>query len=507
MAKVLVADDERSICEAFAALIAAEGQQPLIAANGLEALDIVRREQPAAVFLDVRMPGQDGLATLAQIHALSPATPVIIMTAYGTLQTAATAFSHNAFDYLGKPLELAQARQVLRRALQHAADNAAATALAATDAVAGRGDSSSARPGGRTDNRATLIGRSAAMQEIFKLIVLLAGNDLSVLIQGESGVGKELVARAVHAQGARAALPFVAVNCAAIPENLIESELFGHEKGAFTDAREARAGRFETAGRGTLLLDEISEMPLHLQSKLLRVLQERSFERIGSSRALAFNARLIAASNQDLQRAVRNGKFRADLYHRLNIVAIQVPPLRERRDDIPLLIDALLIRANAEVARQVRSIAPAALVALQQHDWPGNARELEHTLKRAVLMARGDTLTLEDLQLEVPLHTSGADSTSHAAIESELQQLAARLLVQTTTGEVASTSSAHDPELHGTDAYDRDLYDTWVGRFEAALVAAALRRTVGNRAAAAKLLGISRATLRAKLPGVDEDSG
>lgn len=487
MAKVLVADDERSICEAFAALITAERQQPLIAANGLEALDIVRREQPAAVFLDVRMPGQDGLATLAQIHALSPATPVIIMTAYGTLQTAATAFSHNAFDYLGKPLELAQARQVLRRALQHAAANASGKLLATSDAGIDRDASTDSASGVGNSARPTLIGRSAAMQEIFKLIVLLADNDLSVLIQGESGVGKELVARAVHAQGMRATLPFVAVNCAAIPENLIESELFGHEKGAFTDAREARAGRFETAGHGTLLLDEISEMPLHLQSKLLRVLQERSFERIGSSRSLAFNARLIAASNQDLQRAVRNGKFRADLYHRLNIVAIQVPPLRERRDDIPLLIDAMLTRANAEVARQVRNIAPAALAALQQHDWPGNARELEHTLKRAVLLARGDTLTLDDLQLEVAPHTSDADAMSHAAIESELRQLAARLL--------------------GSDPCDPDLYDTWVGRFEAALVAAALQRTVGNRAAAAKLLGISRATLRAKLPGADDDGG
>lgn len=480
MAKVLIADDERSICDAFAALIESEGHTPLIAANGLEALERVQSDQPDAVFLDVRMPGQDGLVTLAAIRRVAPGMPVIIMTAYGTLQTAATAFSHNAFDYLGKPLELATARKVLRRALHRPGTADAPAAAAAAEAVP---LANSRKPLARP----VLVGQSAAMQEIFKLIVLLAGNDLSVLIQGESGAGKELVARAVHAQGARAAQPFVAVNCAAIPETLIESELFGHEKGAFTDAREARAGKFEAAGRGTILLDEISEMPLHLQSKLLRVLQERSFERVGSSSPTPFHARVIAASNQDLQRAVRNGKFREDLYHRLNIVSIQVPPLRERREDIPLLVGEMLQRANAEIGKQIRSAEPAALQLLQAHSWPGNVRELDHVIKRSVLLARGDTLTTHDLQLD-PIAAPGATAADgEADWHQQLQTLANRLLAEPAA------------------AAGGDLYDTALGRFEAALVDAALRRTAGNRAAAAKLLGISRATLRAKLPGADED--
>ena len=471
MAKILIADDERSICEAFAALITAEGHTPLIASNGDEAIERVRRDAPQAVFLDVRMPGKDGLATLMEINRIAPGTPVVIMTAYGTLQTAAAAFSNNAFDYLGKPLELAQARQVLRRALHRTAEIAVPVPLAAAAQ--------------RRAQRGVLVGQSAAMQEIFKLIVLLAGNDLSVLVQGESGVGKELVARAVHAQGMRASLPFVAVNCAAIPENLIESELFGHEKGAFTDAREARAGRFEAAGRGTLLLDEISEMPLHLQSKLLRVLQERSFERIGSSAATAFNARLIAASNQDLRRAVREGKFREDLYHRLNIVSIQVPPLRERREDIGLLVQEMLQRANEEIGKRLRGIEPPALAQLQSHSWPGNVRELEHVIKRSVLLARGDSLTVHDLQIDASIEgPAGVASEPDWALE--LQSIANGLLARS----------------ENQDA--QDVYGYAVGRFESALVAAALQRTGGNRAAAAKILGISRATLRSKMPGTDD---
>ena len=467
MASVLIADDERSICEAFAALASSEGHLPRIAANGEDALREFKAARPDVVFLDVRMPGRDGIAILKDMQALDATVPVIIMTAHGTLATAGDALRANAFDYLGKPLELAQARAVLRRALHRPAAGAVAV-----------------NPGASSRLPITLVGNSAAMQEIFKLIVLLANNELTVLVQGESGVGKELVARAVHDQGVRRDQPFVAVNCAAIPETLIESTLFGHERGAFTDAREQRAGLFEAAGRGTLFLDEISEMPLHLQSKLLRVLQERSFERVGSVLAIPFAARLIAASNRDLAAAVADGKFRDDLFHRLNLVSIRVPPLRERPQDIPGLIQALLARANQEVGRQVRAVESAAIAMLQAHAWPGNVRELEHTIKRAVLLAKGDTVTVHDIQLD-------SDSATAAALPGD--ELARRLRA---IGE-------RWVEQNQSGGGELTIFEAAVRILELSLIESALKITQGNRAAAAKLLGINRATLRNKLPDGD----
>jgi DNA-binding NtrC family response regulator len=398
------------------------------------------------------------------------------MTAYGTLQTAASALGQGAFDYLGKPIELDQLRRVLRRALHSAAGHVTAGAAAGAEAVPARG---------------TLVGQSPAMQEIFKLIVMLSSNDLTVLIQGESGVGKELVARALHTQGSRAGEPFIALNCAAIPESLIEAELFGHERGAFTDAREARRGRFEAAGRGTLFLDEIGEMPRPLQSKLLRVLQERAFERVGSVTPTPFAARLVAASNRDLAAEVRAGRFREDLYHRLNIVTLHVPALRDRADDIPVLLRTLLARANTELGRNVRGVETAALERLQEHSWPGNVRELEHTVKRAVLVARGELLSLDDLEIVTRAHPGEAmdapEAASAAALLGGLDALATKIVAAGALGV---------PSEH--------LFDDTVRRLETSLVEAALRRTQGNRAAAAKLLGINRATLRSRIAQDDE---
>ncbi|MCM2312765.1 MAG: sigma-54 dependent transcriptional regulator, partial [Steroidobacteraceae bacterium] len=317
MARILIADDEPSICEAFVALLAAEGHEALTAANGRDAVRLAQSERPDAIFLDVRMPGLDGLEALQQIKAARPDVPVVVMTAYGTLDTAAAALRHDAFDYLGKPLDLGQVRRLLQRALHTSTPRPQEPVRAiATPAV----------PAERT-----LVGQSAAMQQIFKQIVLLADNELSVLVQGDSGTGKELVARAIHARGKRRDEPFVAINCAAIPEQLMESELFGYERGAFTDAKQAHAGRLEVAGCGTLFLDEISELPLHLQGKLLRVLQERSYERVGGTAPLAFRARVVCASNRDLAAAVADGRFREDLFHRINLVTLRVPSLRERR--------------------------------------------------------------------------------------------------------------------------------------------------------------------------------
>jgi DNA-binding NtrC family response regulator len=469
VARVLVADDERSICEAFGLLLEAEGHTPLTASTGEQALRLVRAERPDLVFVDVRMPGMDGLEVLREIRRFEPRLPVVVMTAYGTLQTATEALHNDAFDYLGKPLDLTQIRQVIRRAL-HPPEPQSATPVVPMDAD--------------TADKPGLVGQSAAMQALFKLIVTLAGNQLTVLIQGESGVGKELVARAIHASGPRSAEPFVAINCAAIPEHLIESELFGHERGAFTDAKAARMGRFEAAAQGTLFLDEISELPLHLQSKLLRVLQERSFERVGSQAALPFRARLVCASNRDLAAAVASGAFREDLYHRLNIVTLQVPPLRERRDDIPALVQALVQRANREVGKAITSIEQAVFDRLKQRDWPGNVRELEHAVKRSVLAARGPVLTVHDLQID------GAVAQAAGNGKAPLDQLLDSL-------EAKAASLVEAASQDGASA----VYGLAVDRLELALIRAALASTGGNQVTAARLLGISRSTLRARLAG------
>jgi DNA-binding NtrC family response regulator len=468
MARILVADDEPSICEAFAALLAADGHAALTASNGRDAVQLVRSERPDVVFLDVRMPGLDGIAALKEIRTFDPAVPVIVMTAYGTLDTAAEALRNDAFDYLGKPLELAKIRQLLQRALHKPTGQAAAAVplepLAET-------------PGRR------LVGQSPAMQEIFKRIVLLADNEMSVLVQGESGTGKELVARAIHSSGTRAREPFVAINCAAIPETLIESELFGHERGAFTDARQTRSGRFELAGQGTLFLDEISELPLGMQSKLLRVLQERTFERVGGDTPIGFRGRLVCATNRDLAGEVAAGRFREDLFHRINLVTITVPPLRERRDDIPELVRSLLSDASREAGKGIKAVERAVLDELKTRDWPGNVRELEHVIKRAVLTAKGPTLTVHDLEL----------TTDEARVErsSSLERLAAPL--EAVAAALVAKGAA--------EAEPSSIHELAMSRLERALIDEALKATGGNQVAAARLLGISRSTLRSKLPG------
>jgi DNA-binding NtrC family response regulator len=475
MARILVADDEPSICEAFVAVLASEGHEALIASNGRDAVELARSARPDVVFLDVRMPGLDGLAALKEIRGFDRAVPVIVMTAYGTLDTAAEALRNDAFDYLGKPLELARIRQLLQRALHAGSGPGTATVSlepVATESLPRR-----------------LVGQSPAMQEIFKRIILLADNELGVLIQGESGTGKELVARAVHTSGRRAAEPFVAINCAAIPEPLMESELFGHERGAFTDAKQARPGRFELAGQGTLFLDEIPELPLNLQSKLLRVLQERTFERVGGNTPIAFKARLVCATNRDLAAEVAAGRFREDLFHRINLVTLNVPPLRERRDDIAELVRALLGEANREAGKSITAVEQTVLDRLRARDWPGNVRELEHVIKRAVLTAKGSTLTVHDLDLAA----EAGPPASASALEHVLAPLdaIAAALVGLGAAPGASPTAIHDAAM---------------SRLDRALIDKALEATGGNQVAAARLLGISRSTLRSKVanPGAGD---
>jgi DNA-binding NtrC family response regulator len=467
MAKILVADDERGICDAFSVFLNDEGHEALCASDGPAAVQIVREERPAAAFLDVRMPGGDGIDALQEIRAIAPQMPVVIMTAFGTLDTARRAMDLVAFDYLGKPVELDQLRDVLAKALHRP------TAKKAT------------LPDATLPGRPLLIGRSAAMQELFKQIVLLTGNDLSVLIIGESGVGKELVAHAIHDNGPRSEEPFVAVNCAAIPDTLIEAELFGAQAGAFTDAKSTRVGRFEAAAEGTLFLDEVSELPFHLQSKLLRVLQEHNFERLGNVEPIEFKARLIAASNRNLKAEVEAGRFRDDLYHRLNLATILVPPLRERRDDIRPLVEHFLARANAEMSKSVNAIEPAVIDKLHSYAWPGNVRELEHCIKRAVLAARGEGLSIHDV--EIPTATQRERRRAP-----DLQEALS----------IQANDMVRNPDKYGGNG---EIYQCLVDNAGYEIIKAALNATNGNQVAAAKLLGINRSTLRKKLADAEQD--
>ncbi len=461
MSKVLIADDEHSICQAFAQFLRLEGHTPLLASNGREALAVVRRERPDVVFLDVRMPGMDGLEALALIQAEQPDLPVIVMTAYGTMETAMAALRQGAFDYLGKPLELPQLRTLLKRVLH-------------------RPQCSERAATGESPAASLLVGNSPAMQAIYKMMGLLTQNDLTVLITGESGVGKELVARGIHLHSARGEKPFIAVNCAAIPESLLESELFGHEKGAFTGADSRRIGRCEAAAEGTLLLDEISELPLHLQGKLLRVLQERTFERVGSVTPVPLKARVLAASNRPLEAEIEQGRFRADLYHRLNLITLTIPPLRQRKEDIEALAYHFLHRANIELGKQLEGIEAVVLEPLRQYHWPGNVRELEHTIKRSVLLARGPLLSIHDLDLK-PLEP--------VTVVPALDQLrgAARAALHTLLEEGAGSTA------------EPGIFHSLVETLEKELIEAALELTGGNQVAASRLLGLHRTTMRKKI--------
>jgi DNA-binding NtrC family response regulator len=474
MSKILIADDERTICEAFARLIEKEGHQPLIASTGKQALTIIREERPDAVFMDVRMPGMDGLETLSQIQQENGDIPVVIMTAYGTMETALEAIRKGAFDYLGKPVELDKLRLLLTRMLAYSSAKAVQTQALQTSPQA---------------NANMLVGRSAPMQELFKLMGLLTTNDMTALITGESGVGKELVARGIHLHGRNSHEPFVAINCAAIPETLMESELFGHEKGAFTGAKERRIGRFESAGNGTLFLDEIGELSLPLQSKLLRVLQERSFERIGGNSAISLQSRIIAASNRNLETEVAEKRFREDLYHRLNVITLCVPPLRQRKEDIPLLAQHFSEQAGLELNKPLRGLESDAIQLLVSYAWPGNVRELEHVIKRSALLARGDILTIHDLKMSLQPDEKSTPNTG----QDRFANLAAA--IRDAFHEASEQASQHNG--------DDSVFHRLINYAESELIAEALRVSDGNQVLAAKKLGLHRNTLRNKLPKDD----
>ncbi|HOS63101.1 MAG TPA: sigma-54 dependent transcriptional regulator [Myxococcota bacterium] len=381
--KLLVVDDDTAALESLLQIFEIEGFEVTGVSDGTAALEALRADEYGVVLSDLRMPGMDGMDLLKTIKTLKPDTEVVIMTAFGTIEKAVEAMREGAYDFVTKPLKRPLVVRSVRRAQEKASLRAENLALRAQlEAVA---------------SERNLIGTSAAMRRVLDVISQVAPASTTILIQGESGTGKELVARSIHRQSNRSQGPFVAINCAAIPATLIESELFGHERGAFTGAFSRREGRFKLADGGTLFLDEIADLDPFMQAKLLRVLQEGEYQRLGGSQTLKVDVRVLASTNKPLLEQVKAGAFREDLFYRLNVIAIQMPPLRERMEDVALLAQHFLAKFADKNRKDIRTISRDAMELLMMHDWPGNVRELENTLEHAVVLSRGDTIRAEDL--------------------------------------------------------------------------------------------------------------
>jgi two-component system, NtrC family, response regulator AtoC len=398
---VLVVDDEESVRASVRAILE-ETCDVLEAANGAQALDVLKSHEIDLVMLDQRMPGEAGIDVLPRIKAADPSTIVVIATAVRELRTAVEALKRGAYDYLTKPFDVDDILMLAQRALEKRALEREVLYL--RSALAGAPSDA----GGLAGAFEGMVGRHPEMVRIYQLIVQIAPTPTTVLITGESGTGKELVARAIHARSGRGSQPFVAINVAAIPDALVESELFGHERGAFTGAHAKKLGRFELAHGGTIFLDEIGSLRLDLQTKLLRALQEREIERLGGVRAIPVDVRIVAATNINLKDAVRTRAFREDLYYRLNVVPVHVPPLRERREDIGQLVQYFVRKIARECGRDVRGVSAGALEVLSRYDWPGNVRELENVLHRAVVLTRSQVIHLQDVPLDVAMPETGS---------------------------------------------------------------------------------------------------
>src|SRR5262245_9463887 len=460
MPTLVVIDDDPAVLVVFLGAFTEPDMTVRTAETAVAGLAAVMQHRPDVILLDVHLPDGSGLDLFRRLREADATVPVIFITADGSSDTIIQAMRQGAFDYLQKPLDLPATRALLARALESRRRMHRHVAMGAPVA----------------DDQDVFVGASAAMQAVYKAIGRVAPLNVTVLIRGESGTGKELVARALYQHSARARQSFMAINCAAIPEARLESELFAHEKGAFTGADRRRVGKFEQCSGGTLLLDEIGDMPLALQAKMLRVLQEQRFDRLGGSESLATDVRLIAATHQDLETLIARGRFRADLYYRLKGFVILLPPLRERPEDLPPLVGHLLERFRQPLGHAVEQVAPEALDLLRQYNWPGNVRELEGCLKQALLQSRGPVLTVDDLPRELardkPAGPAPADSDADALLGYIRQRLAA-----------GST----------------DLYAEALSRLDETLVREVLKHTGGNQAQAARLLGIARNSLRKKI--------
>jgi len=462
VSSILIVDDDDQLRQSFQKLLTEEGYEVRTAATGEAGLEAVRQAVPDLVIMDVRMPGMSGLDAFQAMREIEPKLPVIIMTAFGTTETAIEATKRGAFDYILKPFEIPEILRQIEQALQ-----------------AGRFMRSRVEMDVRPESAVpdALIGRSEAMQQVYKAIGRVAPTDATVLIRGESGTGKELVARAIYHHSLRAHKPFLVINCVAIPETLLESELFGYEKGAFTGATTRRVGKIEQANGGTVFLDEIGDMPFNIQAKILRLLQEKSIERLGGREPIPVDVRIIAATNRDLEASLASGHFREDLYYRLKVVTIELPPLRERKGDAALLCDYFLARFSAEMGIDNPGITEEAKALIESNPWPGNVRELANTLQKALIFSRGYPIRPEDISKAV-LGTSGQGQVNNESADKILRQWVRESLAA---------------------GIRQDIFAFFMDRLTRILITEALDLTKGNRSKAAKLLGISRPTLHDKM--------
>ncbi|MBS0264634.1 MAG: sigma-54-dependent Fis family transcriptional regulator [Planctomycetes bacterium] len=469
MPKLLVVDDEPNIIYSIEACLSTPELSIISAGTARAGIDLVREEHPDAVILDVRLPDMSGLEAYDRIRGIDPRLPVIMLTAFARPETAIEAMQRGAFEYLLKPVDFTRLREVVRRAIAVSRFSRVPAVLSDSDAVIPTAD--------------RIVGQSALMQEIYKTIGRVAGQDATVLILGESGTGKELVARALYHYSKRNSMPFLAINCAALPEALLESELFGHERGAFTGADQRRIGKFEQVNGGTIFLDEIGDMTPATQAKALRLLQQQQFERIGGNVTITTDVRIIAATNKDLQTLVNQGKFRADLYYRLSGFTVRLPALRDRREDIPLLTDHFVEVFNRELGRNVRSVTTPVREALGRYAWPGNIREFRSAIQYALLHATADVLTLECL----PKSCLGDDKSAPVPIS-----------------EVTEPRTGNLPELVGQllSQGKFDIYRRVLEQVDRVVLEQVMRHVGYHQQQAAEILGISRMTLRSKLRGL-----
>ncbi len=461
MYKLLIVDDEQSVRYSFKKLFNSAKYKIAEASNSEEAIASFNKERPNLVILDIEMPGKDGIQVLKEIKELSPKTPVIIITAYGSGDRVIKAMKYGAYEYVEKPFDIPRLIFIIEDALKNSI----------TDELIAAEDPNKRKlaPFNREE---TIVGESNSIKEVFKLIGRVATSDASILIVGESGTGKELVARAIHKYSDRAHKPFIAINCAAIPEPLLESELFGYEKGAFTGADKQKSGKFEEANGGTLFLDEIGDMSLSLQAKLLRILQEGTIEHLGSTKALKVDARIVAATNRNLENDIITKVFREDLYYRLKVITISLPPLRMRKEDIPLLTQHFLIKHSKGGKSENLSVPPESIQRLIDYQWPGNIRELENVIKRAIILAKGNIIS-PDLLFE--------------GVEKSVIQ---------NTAERSKLFAYLNQQIVASEG---EIYKLAIEEFERDLLQWALSRVGWNQLQAAKLLGISRVMLHERM--------
>ena len=472
MGNILLVDDDDQLRDSFYNLLTMEGYSVRAVASGEDAIVAAEQELPDVAIMDVRMPGMDGLATLKILHQKEPRLPIIIMTAYSTTEAAIEATKFGAFDYVLKPFEIPDILQLLGKAIEASRLMREKVLLESDDALCKHG-----RPSLKVD---ALVGTSRAMHEVYKAIGRVAPTEAVVLLRGESGTGKELVARAVYQHSLRANKPFTVVNCVAIPDTLLESELFGYEKGSFTGASSRRVGKIEQASGGTVFLDEIGDMPTSIQAKLLRLLQENQIERLGGREPIDVDVRIIAATNRDLEKAVTEGRFREDLFYRLNVITLRLPPLRERAEDIPHLAEHFLHRLSLDKDIPLPAVSAGAMAALARHPWFGNVRELKNLLQKLIVFNRGETISPNDVATalgETPQHTP-LPPEMQDSLHSQLQ-LKIRGVLEQSPGE--------------------NCFEQLMDSMGMIVVKEALDISKGNRSQAARMLGLSRPTLLAKM--------